>query len=225
ESFLTEHSLAGIPQPLSYLITDVARRYGTIRVQPAQSVIITADDVGAVELGANRKAAALGLRLIAPTVLTSPLDPVTVVEALRELGLFPVLEGSSIAIDGPPDTDADTPVGDALPADWTGPALSDEPLADEVRDAVAAMLAELPGDVAGRAPAGHGVEPERNTIDRKLQAFWRRHAAVDVVIDGAPRTLTGVVVAIGQTVAILTTTGIVEVPVGALLGVSDPVAG
>ena len=66
---------------------------------------------------------------------------------------------------------------------------------------------------------------ETDTIDRRLQAFWRRAAAIDAVVDGAAQTITGVVVAIGPTVALLTTTGVIEVPAGSLLDVTDPTAG
>ena len=225
EAFLTEHALSGIPQPLTYLITDVARRYGTIRVQPAQSVIITADDVAAVDLGANRKASGLGLRLIAPTVLTSPLDPVTVVEALRELGLFPVLEGSSVVLDQPADAGRVAVALEELPADWVGPALGDGPLPDEIGDAVAALLAAPENLGLTSRPVSERPDGETDTIDRRLQAFWRRAAAIDAVVDGAAQTITGVVVAIGPTVALLTTTGVIEVPAGSLLDVTDPTAG
>ncbi len=222
-SFLTEHALAGIPQPLEYLIADVARRYGAIRVQPAQSVIITADDISAVELGSNRKAAALGLRLIAPTVMTSPLDPVTVTEALRALGLFPVLEGSSVVIDKPraghTDGDADGVTAEQLtadiPADWTGPALTTGPFPDEIIDAVEALTA--PDQLVMDEPA-----PEANTIDQQLRGFWGRAAVVDAVVDGQSTRISGTLVAVGKTVAILTVSGVVEVPGGSVLAIDDP---
>lgn len=221
--FLNEHALAGIPQPLEYLLTDVARRYGAIRVQPAQSVIITADDISAVELGSNRKAASLGLRLIAPTVMTSPLDPVTVTEGLRAIGLFPVLEGSSVIIDKPTAEFGDDDNKDQneyaaavdLPADWTGPAIQTGPFADEISDAVEALRAL-------EAPEPDNTRTDQNTIERQLKGYWGRPAVIDAVVDGASHRISGTLVAVGKTVALLTVTGVVEVPGGSVLAVGDP---
>ncbi|MEM7321664.1 MAG: helicase-associated domain-containing protein [Actinomycetota bacterium] len=237
-AFLEEHALAGVPQPLAYLLADVARRYGAIRVQPAQSVVITADEVAAVELGANRKAAALGLRLIAPTVMTSPLDPVTVTEALRDLGLFPVLEGSSVVLDKPGAAGVDTdstgngqtgtgaqagrrdgsPQPVDLPADWIGPPLSTGPVPEEIIEAVRAITELDP-------PADPAPETDRNTLDRRLRGYRGRAAVVDAVVDGRSVTVCGTVVATGRTIGVLTVDGVVEIPVGSVLAVGDPAVG
>lgn len=218
--FLTEHSLSGVPQPLEYLLADVARRYGAIRVMPAQSIIVTTDDVAAVEVASNRKAANLGLRLVAPTVLTSPLDPVTVTEALRALGLFPTLEGSSIAIDGTRRADGDDP-GDEhgaadLPADWTGPPLPTGPFPDEVSAAVAVLI----GEGADPDPGG-GTAQSTNDTDA-LQGFWGRTVQLDAVIDGVPTTILGTLVGIGNVVSVLAADGIVDIAAETILAVSDP---
>lgn len=236
-AFLAAHALAGIPQPLDYLMTDVARRYGAIRVQPAQSVVITADDVAAVELGSNRKAAALGLRLIAPTVMTSPLDPVTVTEALRELGLFPVLEGSSVVLDTPgssgsveaapaegagagdqPRSGADDTRLVDIPADWTGPVLESGPFPDEILEAVAAITALDPEPPT--EPTGDGT-----TIERRIQQHFGRVAVIDAVVDGTATTVTGTIVSTGSTIGVLTVTGVIELPAAAILTIGDPVTG
>ena len=37
--WLAEHSSTGVPQPLQYLVDDVARRHGSIRVGPAGSYL------------------------------------------------------------------------------------------------------------------------------------------------------------------------------------------
>ena len=225
--FLNEHSLSGIPQPLEYLLADVARRYGAIRVMPAMSVIVTADDVTAVEVASNRKAASLGLRLIAPTVLTSPLDPVTVTEALRALGQFPTLEGSSIMLDGPgPSIDGndEDEAGGDLPADWTGPPLPSGPFPDEV-DAAVAML--LGGDETGNANTSDAtaVGASGQSGDGTLQAFWGRPVMIDALVDGVPTSVQGTLIGLGATVSILTVDGVTEVPAEAVLGVSDPETG
>ncbi len=245
-AFLNEHALSGIPQPLEYLVADVARRYGSIRVMPAQSVIIGADEIVAVEVAANRRAAKLGLRLVAPTVLTSPLDPVTVTEGLRELGLFPTLDGTSITLDRQRSIDGqDGPAsagavgmehGIDLPADWTGPPLPSGPFPDEVDEAVSALLElsqstedDRPTDsrTAGRAdPSAAGVEqpaPEqRCDPERTLRAFWGRPVVVEGLVDGALTTIHGTVVGLGATVSLLTVDGVVELPADAVLTTSDP---
>ncbi len=233
--FLTEHSLSGVPQPLEYLLADVARRYGAIRVMPAQSVIVTADDVTAVEVASNRKATNLGLRLIAPTVLTSPLDPVTVTESLRALGLFPTLEGSSIRLDGPggpgvdgqgaPNSDPNRDDAPDLPADWTGPPLPSGPFADEVDAAVAMLLEGNDRSDNDRSDNDGADNPGRHqsTGDPTgLQAFWGRSVLLDILIDGNPATERGTLVGIGDVVSLLTVDGIREIPAETVLAVSDP---
>lgn len=229
--FLTEHGLAGMPQPLAYLLADVSRRYGSIRVMPAQAIIVTADDISAVEIAANRKAAKLGLRLVAPTVLTSPLDPVTVVESLRALGLFPVLDGSSVVIDEPRagadrESGIDGPPGD-LPADWSGPPVPTGPFPDEVSEAVAQLQADGPDESAGRADSGSpdrviDTGEQRVTTAVLLQPFWGRAVAVDALIDGTPNRLTGTLVGLGSVTSLLTTTGVVELATESIIDVADP---
>ncbi len=217
-AFLDEHALAGVPQPLEYLLNDVARRYGSIRVMPAQAVIVTDDDITAVEIASNRRTAGLALRLVAPTVLTSPLDPVTVTEALRSLGLFPVLDGSSIVLDTPralvgDQSAAEKSAGDGatdLPADWIGPPLPAGPFPDEVDDAVSALL-DTP-------------QPEIEPVvdDQPLQAFWGRPVVVDAVVEQEPVQLVGTVVGLGRTVSLLTTAGVIEIPTESVVAHADP---
>lgn len=92
-SMLAAHSRTPVPQPLEYLVTDTARRHGRVRVGAASSYV-RADDPSALdELLADPRAAGLRLRRLAPTVLASPADPVTVLETLRAVGGAPVAEG------------------------------------------------------------------------------------------------------------------------------------
>lgn len=92
---LRDASSTPVPQPLDYLVRDVARRHGTIRVRGVSSVIRSEDEGGLDVMLANRKLAALQLRRIAPTVLTSPVGPEVVLEMLREEGFAPVPESAS----------------------------------------------------------------------------------------------------------------------------------
>ncbi|MFF0042498.1 helicase-associated domain-containing protein [Streptomyces mirabilis] len=80
------------PLPLSYLITDVARSHGRVRVAPAACVIHSKEPALLAELAAHRKFDQLGLRQLAPTVLVSrtPLDKT--LAGLRAEGCAPVAE-------------------------------------------------------------------------------------------------------------------------------------
>lgn len=77
-----------LPQPLEYLVNDVARRHGEAQVIDVASVVVGEPAVLA-ELAAHRKLAKLGLRAVAPTVLTSTVDASRTLEALREAGYAP----------------------------------------------------------------------------------------------------------------------------------------
>ncbi len=92
--FLGTVSRTPVPQPLSYLVDDTVRTFGTIRVGHAEA-FLRADDEGALsELLHHPKAGTLGLRRLAPTVLISdtPLD--VLLPRLRELGAAPVVEAA-----------------------------------------------------------------------------------------------------------------------------------
>jgi hypothetical protein len=91
-AFVTSVSRTPVPQPLSYLIDDTVRTYGTVRVGHAEA-FVRADDVAALdELLAHPAAASLGLRRLAPTVLvtSTPID--VLLPRLRELGVAPAVE-------------------------------------------------------------------------------------------------------------------------------------
>ncbi|MBM9505176.1 helicase C-terminal domain-containing protein [Actinacidiphila acididurans] len=92
--FLTEHSRTPMPQPLSYLIDDVARKHGVLRVGAAAAYLRCDDDALLTELLADRRAAGLGLRRLAPTVVAAQADPATLLERLRAMGLAPAAESA-----------------------------------------------------------------------------------------------------------------------------------
>ena len=90
--FLTSVSRTPLPQPLTYLVDDVARTFGTLRVGHAEA-FLRADDEGALtELLHSPKAQSLGLRRLAPTVLVSTVPVDVLLPRLRELGAAPVVE-------------------------------------------------------------------------------------------------------------------------------------
>jgi hypothetical protein len=91
---LTRHSRTAVPQPLAYLVEDVARRHGRVRVGAA-AAFVRCDDVATLgELLTDRRAAALRLRRLAPTVLAAQSPPDQVLERLREMGYAPAAEGA-----------------------------------------------------------------------------------------------------------------------------------
>jgi hypothetical protein len=85
-------SRTGLPQPLEYLVRDVARRHGQTRVGGATAYIRSDDESVLESLIVERSLGALRLRRIAPTVLVSSADPETLLELLREAGYSPVQE-------------------------------------------------------------------------------------------------------------------------------------
>lgn len=90
---LAQVSSTPVPQPLAYLVSDVARRHGLLRVGAASS-FVRSDDTAALDaLLARRECAPLQLRRLAPTVLASQAPPGTLLQILREIGVAPVLEG------------------------------------------------------------------------------------------------------------------------------------
>jgi hypothetical protein len=93
--FLAAHARTPVPQPLAYLIADVARRHGRVRAGVASAYLRCDDEAVVAELAADRRAQPLGLRRLAPTVLvsTSPVD--MVLERLRAMGYAPMAESAA----------------------------------------------------------------------------------------------------------------------------------
>jgi hypothetical protein len=92
ELFATR-SATPVPQSLSYLIDDVARRHGRLRGGAAGSFLRCDDEVLLTEVLGNPVAAEYELRKIAPTVLVSPLPLAEVLDGLRDAGFAPAAEG------------------------------------------------------------------------------------------------------------------------------------
>ncbi|SER22608.1 helicase-associated domain-containing protein [Microlunatus flavus] len=90
--WLRTHATTPVPQPLAYLLGDVARRHGAVRVGPALSFVTSEDDAQLSVLLRHPQAAALGLRRLAPGVVIAAAESDELLEALREVGLSPVAE-------------------------------------------------------------------------------------------------------------------------------------
>ncbi|MBF6171660.1 helicase-associated domain-containing protein [Nocardia blacklockiae] len=94
----TAHSRTPVPQSLTYLIDDVARRHGRLRAGMAQSFVRSEDPALLAEVLATPVAEQLALRAVAPTVAISQASLGEVLEQLRGAGFAPAGEDSSGSI-------------------------------------------------------------------------------------------------------------------------------
>jgi Helicase conserved C-terminal domain len=81
-------AVSGVPQPLAYLVRDVARVHGTMRVSACGSCVVADDAVVLEEIVALN----LGLRRVAPAVAVSRDPAAVVLAALRGAGYAPVAD-------------------------------------------------------------------------------------------------------------------------------------
>ncbi|MEV7093118.1 helicase-associated domain-containing protein [Amycolatopsis sp. NPDC051045] len=190
-----------LPQPLVYLVHDVARRHGEAQVIDVASVVVGEPAVLA-ELAAHRKLAKLGLRAVAPTVLTSTVDASGTLEALREAGYAPTrhaADGSivlpardqaepTVAVRDPePGELPPDPAGHAerlLAAPVSGPALLRGQLARAMSDRYAGRLtpkqqqlcwqleAGLPADVVYRGDTTEHLVIAYPELDGDVLDVW-----------------------------------------------------
>jgi hypothetical protein len=89
---LSDASHTPVPQPLEYLLRDVARRHGQARVGAVRSYVRCDDDATLGSILAQRELSPLQLRRIAPTVLVSPVSADAVLDFLRDNGFAPAAE-------------------------------------------------------------------------------------------------------------------------------------
>jgi hypothetical protein len=93
-AFLAAHSRTPVPQPLAYLIDDVARRHGHLRIGAASAYVRCDDDALLSEILADKRSQGLRLRRLAPTVLAAQADPAALLEGLRSMGFAPAAESA-----------------------------------------------------------------------------------------------------------------------------------
>ncbi|MQY19313.1 helicase-associated domain-containing protein [Nocardia macrotermitis] len=94
----TTHSRTPVPQSLTYLIDDVARRHGRLRAGIAQSFVRSEDPALLAEVLAAPVAEQLALRAVAPTVAISQATLAEVLDELRAAGFTPAGEDSAGSI-------------------------------------------------------------------------------------------------------------------------------
>lgn len=83
-----------LPQPLEYLVTDLARRHGAVRVREVACVLRADDQALLAELAGARSLRQLQLSVLAPTVLGSARPAAETLAALRAAGYAPVGESA-----------------------------------------------------------------------------------------------------------------------------------
>ncbi|PZS16158.1 MAG: DNA-binding protein [Pseudonocardiales bacterium] len=116
-ALVTERSRTPVPQALSYLIDDVARRHGVLRAGAAAAYLRCEDEALLSRVLADRHVGSLQLRRIAPTIAIATAAVTRVLEALRESGYAPAAEapdGQVITLGAAPPRAPSRPVPRAL---------------------------------------------------------------------------------------------------------------
>jgi hypothetical protein len=100
--FLAKTSKTPMPQPLEYLIADVAKKHGKLRVGNTASFIRCEDSALITQIMGDKRLDVLGLRKIAPEVLICGHDATEAMNILRSCGYLPAAEDSrGLLLSGP----------------------------------------------------------------------------------------------------------------------------
>ncbi len=95
KDFLKRTSKTPVPQPLEYLINDVAKRHGRLRVGHASSYIRCEDEGLIQQITHDKNLEDLRLRKLAPQVLISDVEINELIAGLREAGYLPAVENAT----------------------------------------------------------------------------------------------------------------------------------
>ncbi|MFE9736352.1 helicase-associated domain-containing protein [Streptomyces sp. NPDC005863] len=182
-AFLAAHSRTPVPQPLAYLIDDVARKHGHLRIGAASAYVRCDDEALLNEIMADKRAQSLRLRRLAPTVLAAQADPGALLDGLRAMGFAPAAESAEGDVlitrahaHRTPPRSAPEPVPD-------GPPLPGATLVD------AAVRAIRAGDLASTAP--------RKEVPAAADGRLPRTTAAETLATMQAAVLTGEAVWIG----------------------------
>lgn len=185
---LRERAVGGaLPQPLTYLVGDVARRHGAVRVRTVACVLRAEDPALLAELAGARALRPLQLSTIAPTVLGSAVPVAETLAALRAAGYAPVAESA----DGVPQLErvepqrADTSRRPGRPRPRSGtrePDPEPEPAVDA--PALAARLLATPVPVPAPRHGSRVWELERQLDARELPGPPDGDEVDDADVDG-----------------------------------------
>ncbi|MGW8591312.1 helicase-associated domain-containing protein [Dietzia sp. NPDC055877] len=191
---LTRTSVTPVPQSLDYLVEDVARRHGRLRVGTALSFVRCDDPSLVAQVLGSPAAEKCALRMVAPTVLISQARPLDLVEALREDGYAPVVEdtsGAVVALSRPVARVHASSPGRAprIPARAPGPA--------DLRAAVAAMRSAdrvRAARTGAGGPGGAGGYTGEAAIARLHEAASTGTAVTVSVVDAQGRSTARLIV-------------------------------
>jgi hypothetical protein len=95
KTFLVKTSKTPMPQPLEYLIADVAKKHGKLRVGNTSSFIRCEDTALISQIMNDKKLEILALRRIAPEVVICDMDATDAMRVLRECGYLPAGESAN----------------------------------------------------------------------------------------------------------------------------------
>ncbi|QGZ50225.1 DNA-binding protein [Streptomyces sp. QHH-9511] len=184
--FLTAHSRTPVPQPLAYLIDDVARRHGHLRIGAASAYVRCDDDALLGEILADKRSASLRLRRLAPTVLAAQTDPASLLDGLRSMGYAPAAESA--------EGDVLVTRTDAVrtPARTAPAPVPDGPPAPDTTLLAAAVRAIRAGDLASTA-----VRKERPETTRPADGGLPRTSPAETLATVQAAAMTGSAVWIG----------------------------
>ncbi|TYB46104.1 helicase-associated domain-containing protein [Actinomadura chibensis] len=178
---LARHSATPLPQPLAYLIDDVARRHGHLRVGALSSYVRTDSSATLDEILADRRSDPLRLHRLAPTVLASGLQRSALLDGLRAMGLAPVAEapGGGVIVTRPDAQRAEPPPTAEIvrlrPEEHTDASMISAAVrALRAGDEAALLGAEQARRRADAAPSGEPPRsPSMATVDRLRAAVDR----------------------------------------------------
>jgi hypothetical protein len=149
-ALLAERSRTPVPQALSYLIADVARRHGVLRAGPAASYLRCDDEALLSRVLADRDVGALQLRRIAASIVISAAPVARVLEVLREAGYAPA---------------AEAPDGQVIMLDGAAPRAASRPPSRPIRSRTAGESGAHVTEVVRRIRSGESL----TTLSRRIQ--------------------------------------------------------
>jgi hypothetical protein len=192
-----------VPQALTYLIDDAARKHGGLRAGSAGGYLRSDDEALVAQVLADKRLAVLGLRRLAPTVLVSPYPVSRLLGALRDAGFAPVAEDAGGAAvlarpkvrRAPSRTPVSARVADqAVPLMLAGPRLAG--VVEQIRRGDVATRAARRAPVTVRAANGQGV-PGLTSV----QAHGQAMAVLQQAVREKARVWVGYVDAHGSTLS------------------------
>jgi hypothetical protein len=192
-----------VPQTLTYMIDDGARKHGGLRAGSAGGYLRSDDEALIAEVLADKRLAVLGLRKLAPTVLVSPYQVSRMLGALREAGFAPVAEdaGGAAVLSRPKVRRAPgrTPMSARLTEQAGPPMLAGPRLAgvvEQIRRGDLATRAARRAPVTVRAANGQGG-PGLTSVQQHGQAM----AVLQQAVRDKARVWVGYVDAHGSTLS------------------------